>query len=79
MPPQALACRVPWRLSRLPLLKHALLANKPLCDIPFPPLPSPHSLQGDVKEGVGAAQAKAEDVAGDASRAAKDAADELKP
>lgn len=40
----------------------------------------PHSApQGDAKEGLGRAQAKGEDLAGDASKAAKDAADQLKP
>ena len=48
--------------------------------LPHQLLVLPHSApQGDAKEGLGRAQAKGEDLAGDASKAAKDAADQLKP
>lgn len=68
-PRAALLQRHSARLTTSPV-RHL---NPPRCLLRIPP----NSLQGDAKEGLGAAQAKAEDLAGDASKAAKDAADRL--
>ena len=55
----------------------APLADPPCCLLPPGLACSP--LQGDAREGLGRAEAKGEDVAEDANRAARAAADRLKP
>lgn len=74
LPPRALSVQGPPPICS---------CSQGVCRLPLrmalPPSPPLKILQGDVKEGMGAAQAKAEDVAGDASRAAQDAGDKLKP